>query len=148
MIVTLCGSVRFEPDFHTASLELAHRGIICFTLVVFPSRGSDVSERGAPLDTDYDKIILDLGYFYKIAKSDAVLVVGPGYIGKSTSREILWATMVGKPVIHQLAHDWDSIVNRLRAGRTDVHLLQKAQMVLRGGDNTGHPAPFGYKHEE
>ena len=132
MIVTLCGSVRFEPDFHTASLELGRRGIICFTLVVFPAIGTDVSDRGAPLDTDFDKIILDLGYFHKIVKSDAVLVVGSGYIGKSTSREILWASVVGKPVVHQLAHDWDAIVNRLRAGRTDAHLMQKAQMVLKG----------------
>jgi hypothetical protein len=133
MIVTLAGSTRFEPDFHVASLELGRRAIIVFTLAVFPSQGHDVSAPGQPLEeSGYDKIILDLGYFHKIVKSDAVLVLGSGYIGKSTSREILWAQMMSKPVVHQLTNDWDSIVNRLRSNRTDEHLIQKAMMVLKG----------------
>ena len=134
MIVTLCGSAnRFEPDFHTASLELGRRAIICFTLVAFPSITEGVSPSGQSLEeSSYDKIMLDLGYFHKIVKSDAVLVVGSGYIGKSTSREILWAQMMGKPVIHQLTNDWDSIVSRLRSNRTDRHLIQSAMLVLKG----------------
>jgi hypothetical protein len=133
MIVTLCGSVKFESDFHVASLELGRRAIICFTLVAFPSITEGVSFSGQPLEeSSYDKIMLDLGYFHKIVKSDAVLVVGSGYIGKSTSREILWARMMGKPVVHQLSHDWDSIVNRLQSNQTDKHLIQKAMLVLKG----------------
>ena len=134
MIITLCGSAsKFESDFHTASLELGRRAIICFTLAAFPTVSGDVSAPGQPLEeSSYDKILLDLGYFHKIVKSDAVLVVGSGYIGKSTSREILWAQMLSKPVIHQLVNDWDAIVNRLRSGRTDEHLIQKAMMVLKG----------------
>lgn len=133
MIVTLCGSVRFEPDFHTANLELGRRGIIAFSLAVFPSHGADVSARGQPLEeSDFDKVMLDLGYFHKIVRSDAVLVVGPGYIGKSTSREIIWAVMMNKPVIHQLAHDWDAIVARLQSGKADAHLIHKAILTLKG----------------
>lgn len=110
MIVTLCGSVRFEKEFKIADLELARRGITCFTLVVFPSDGVDVSTRGQPLEeSGYDKIMLDLGYLRKIAASDAILVLGDGYIGKSTAREIMWAVMLGKRVYATqfFDSDWD-----------------------------------------
>ena len=134
MIVTLCGSTRFEADFHAASLELGRRGIICFTLAAFPSVSGDVSPPGEALDNgNYDKMMLDLGYLNKIVMSDAVLVVGSGYIGRSTSREILWAKMMDKPIVHQLTSDWNSIAGRLRSNRTDEHLIQKAQLVLKGG---------------
>ena len=144
MIVTLCGSVRFEPDFHVANLELAHRGIICYTLVVFPCIGADPSERGAPLDADYDKIMLDLGYMRKIVASDAVLVLGDGYIGRSTSREILWAHMTGRRLVHQAdvvnggRLPWDDIERLLRSTDIKIHnaldmefcLVRDARKVL------------------
>jgi len=133
VIVTLCGSVKYESDFHTAALELGRRGIVVFSLAAFPSLGNDVSTRGQPLeDSGYDKVMLDLGYFYKIAKSDAVLVMGSGYVGLSTSREILWAQMLGKTVVHQLTQDWDAIVARLQSGKTDGHLIHRAMLVLKG----------------
>lgn len=118
MIVTLCGSVRFEEDFHEANLELARRGITCYSLVVWPSQGTDASERGAALDGNYDKLMLDLGYLRKIAVSDAILVLGDGYIGQSTAREILWAHMNGKRLVSQADPvgrlDWPEIECQLR----------------------------------
>lgn len=103
MIVTLCGSVRFEDDFRVAGLELGRCGIACYTLAVMPPLPANFNPRGQELnESGLDKIMLDLGYFAKIMQSDAILVLGDGYIGQSTAREILWANRIlEKPVIRQ-----------------------------------------------
>ena len=134
MIVTLCGSNRFEADFRAAPLELGRFGVICFSLAVYPSDGSAVTTPGAPLDSSgYDKLILDLGYFKKIINSDAIIVVGDGYIGLSTAREILWADLLGKQIVWQKDHNnWESVFMRLRSRRTNNELISRARMLLGG----------------
>ncbi len=136
MIVTLCGSTRFEANFHEAALELGRRGIICFTLAAFPSVGNSVSERGQALEeSNYDKVMLDLGYLEKISKSDAILILGDGYIGQSTAREILWADQFSKKIVSQdsvARHNWDNVVRRLRGIDPDnsYMIVSKARRVL------------------
>jgi hypothetical protein len=133
VIVTLCGSTRFEADFHEASLELGRRGIICFTLASFPTATGDVSTRGQALtESNYDKVMLDLGYFEKILRSDAILVLGDGYVGQSTAREILWAAQLGKGIVSQ----WDFV--KMTVGVAGYEKLPWNDIVrrLKGADMT------------
>jgi hypothetical protein len=133
MIVTLCGSVRYESDFYEASLELGRRGIICFTLAAWPGRGEDVSSRGQPLEeSSYDKVMLDLGYLEKIMRSDAILVVGNGYVGKSTAREILWAHQLDKRIVSSRGRGWDMVFIHLSGAMMDdsAKLSAQAKAVL------------------
>ena len=102
--VTLCGSTRFLEDFNTANRELSTRGLTVFSIsLALPS-----NEAAGGV-----KHILDLVHLNKILKSDAIVVVGDGYVGESTAREILWAAMQGKPIFwlckKQDEQDWTSI---------------------------------------
>jgi len=115
MIVTLCGSVRFEQDFIDAQRELMLRGIACYSLAVLPShRPKDEAWQ----DGAFAKTIADLVHFDKILHSDKVLVLGDGYIGLSTAREIVWAVLQRKVIVEQWELDgsrvsWDAIVDSL-----------------------------------
>jgi hypothetical protein len=131
MVVTLCGSVRFERDFKEAKLKLGLRGIIVIDLSTYPSE-HEVSGRGADLDESYDKLILDLVHLQKIMSSDAVLIVGDGYIGKSTAREILWASMLDRMVVAQKGRNWDEIAAILKTRiHDDRGIIEQAREVLR-----------------
>lgn len=134
MIVTLSGSTRFEQDFINAQRELSKRGVLYFSLAVLPQnreQGEDWS------DESITKVMADLLYFYRIQNSDAVLVLGDGYIGQSTAREILWADIQSRPLYRQrpvnLVTDWDKIVERLFDQHDDrADLVQKAREVFGG----------------
>lgn len=108
--VCLCGSTRFVDQFHEANIELTKRGIsvITIAMVVEP-------------DKPGLKELLDLVHFNKILRADAVVVVGTGYIGHSTAREILWADMQDRMIfgVAEYAIDdpvdiWDRIVRDMR----------------------------------
>lgn len=146
MIVTLCGSVRFERHFKEAKRELGLLGITVIDLSTYPSEAMPVSERGATLDENHDKVILDLVHLEKIIRSDAVLVVGTGYIGRSTAREVLWAAQLEKPVTSQWSQirlitpiedpptyealAWTSVAQNLRDRHHDHALVTAARRVL------------------
>lgn len=139
MVITLCGSVRFEDDFKKAGLELGRRGIACFTLAVMPPLPANFNPRGQELEENgLDKIMLDLGYFEKIMRSDAVLVLGDGYVGKSTAREILWADQLGKPVILQFCYSypkserktWEQVALNLKNLKHERHATILAKRVF------------------
>lgn len=151
MIVTLVGSVRFEEQFIEAQRELSRRGVLAFSLAVLPChrKGGEDWEDGS-----YDKTMADLMYFYRIMNSDAILVLGDGYIGQSSSREILWAGILGKKMVavwriglkkivstvHEtnLYLSWDMIVDRLTdaiksGGAEDsALLLELAKRTFQG----------------
>lgn len=84
MIVTLCGSARFEDHFKTWNEALTMAGHTVFTLTRYPS------EKGAKLwYTDAQKKALDEAHKRKINASEAVLVLNVfGYMGPSTLSEV------------------------------------------------------------
>jgi hypothetical protein len=129
VIVTLCGSVRFEQDFIDAQRELSRRGILCFSLAVLPQHRT---EEETWHDGGLDKILADLLYFHRILHSDAILVLGNGYIGPSTSREILWANIQGKRVISQVGREWNRIADLINClGDDSAVLVPKARETFR-----------------
>lgn len=62
MIITLCGSARFEQDFHEWNERLTLAGHCVFSLAVFPSiKGGEKNWY-----TDEVKQTLDLGIFTRL----------------------------------------------------------------------------------
>lgn len=108
--ICLCGSTKYLDDFHKANIELTQRGFSVITISMALPRQPDGTHEENAL-----KYLLDLVHLNKILRSDAILVVGPGYIGTSTAREILWAQMIGKPIFWQkLMPSWDDAAIVLR----------------------------------
>ena len=94
MIITICGSARFESLWHEYNKKLGLQGHICFSLMIFPS-----VEGGKTWYTDDEKETLDLAHLAKIEESDAILVLNKdGYIGESTRREVKWARLRQKNI--------------------------------------------------
>lgn len=97
MRITLCGSAKFEEEFHQWNEKLTLAGHVVYDLAVHPSRKEDKNWYG---DNESEvKTALDLAHFMKISNSDAILVLNVnGYIGFSTKREIKWASMNNKKI--------------------------------------------------
>lgn len=111
MIVTLCGSARFEQDFINANRELTLRGVVVYSLACMPS-----DHGGKDWCNEEQKMMLDLAHLAKISASDAIFVVGDGYVGESTTREIAWARMNGKAVVWQKqGFSWDTLGEMMRS---------------------------------
>jgi hypothetical protein len=91
-VVCLCGSTRFRADFEHATKLETLRGHAVLSVGMF------CHEDG--LDPDGPvKAMLDALHFRKIDMSNEVLIVNTGgYVGKSTSNEIAYATSRGKPI--------------------------------------------------
>src|SRR5258705_249348 len=110
--VCLCGSTRFIEQFNKANIELSKRGLSVITISMCLPKNEQGTETEAAL-----KELLDLVHLNKIMRADAVYVVGEGYIGRSTAREILWAEMQSKPVIVQkTGHGWDQEAHCIKHG--------------------------------
>ncbi len=125
-LVCLCGSTRFLDDFHLANVELTKRGFSIVTISMALPKNDQGSEVEAAL-----KEFLDLIHLNKVIRSDSVFVVGDGYIGRSTAREILWAEMQGKPVFMQRpGGSWDAMASMVRVGLSDQGVITKAYKVL------------------
>ena len=142
--ITLCGSSRFAPRFVEANRELTLRGLLVFPLGT--TTGCEADNRQW---SSAEKEMLDLVHLAKILQSDAILVLGDGYIGWSTSREILWAALQDKPVVSErqawpdatarpksrapfLLDHWDVMANLLRRGKGWPSILVEARGVLEG----------------
>jgi len=125
--VCLCGSTRFLKDFDEANRELTSRGLTVLTISMCLPKNEQGNEDDAAL-----KELLDLVHLNKILRSDAVLIVGDGYIGKSTAREILWAHMQGKSIVAQsdCCRSWDNVAGAVRAGNWVTHIVPKAKEIL------------------
>jgi len=94
MILTLCGSARFEPYWHEANKQLGLAGHICFSLMTFPS-----VEGSKSWYTEDQKWTLDLAHLAKIEESDGVVMLNiDGYLGESSLRELQWARIRAKKV--------------------------------------------------
>jgi hypothetical protein len=95
MIITLCGSNRFEPYFHAWNLALTLAGHTVFSLTAFPSQNGGIKEWYTP----EMKAELDAAHARKIVASDAIFVINRhAYIGESTMKEIDVAKASGKKI--------------------------------------------------
>ena len=95
-IVCICGSTRFAEEMQATNRDLTFAGAIVVAPAVF-LRAQDPGADEAI--TDEQKAALAALHLRKIDLADRVLVVNPGgYIGESTSREIVYARATGKPV--------------------------------------------------
>ena len=97
MIITLCGSAKFEDLFKHYQEQLALQAHLVWALDIYPSQKDGVKEW-------YDaetKIRLSALYFKKISISDAILVLNKdGYIGISTAHEIAFARKLRKRIFY------------------------------------------------
>lgn len=125
MILTLCGSARYEQYWHEANKQLGLAGHICFSLMTFPS-----VEGSKSWYTEEQKQILDLAHLAKIEESDGVVMLNiEGYLGESSLRELQWARLRAVTVF------WTMNDNRKKA---DEHfarsLVYSSLPKLRTGD--------------
>jgi hypothetical protein len=94
MKFTLCGSARFEAEWHKWNKLLGLKGHICYSLMTFPS-----IEGAKTWYTDEQKTTLDLAHLAKIEESDAVLMLNKDcYLGESSLRELEWSRMRNKKI--------------------------------------------------
>lgn len=95
MIITLCGSARFEDRFIKWNEKLTMQGHVVFSLAVLP-RDKD----GKHWYTEQEKEHLDMVHKKKIDASDAIFVINgeERYIGSSTKGEIQHAFSQGKNI--------------------------------------------------
>jgi len=127
--ICLCGSTRFLDDFQRANIEFTARGLSVITISMALPRQPDGTHKESML-----KHTLDLVHMNKILRSDAIFIVGDGYIGLSTAREILWANMQNKAMLAQWTYNddaWDRIVDEIRYG-SDArdYLIAEANAAL------------------
>ena len=97
MVITLCGSTRFEAEFAEVNQRLTVDGLVVISLGMFGL--PDLP--GYDWTTDSSDLKGRLGgvHLQKIRMADEVYVVDPGGdLGESTRREIAYAESLGKPV--------------------------------------------------
>ena len=98
-VICLCGSTRFTNEMLIKQWELTKQGFIVLSWCALPEEyfvGEDKAHIG---DQEGVKEIVDEVHFRKIDLADEVFVINVnGYIGESTSREIDYATKLGKPI--------------------------------------------------
>lgn len=97
-IVCLCGSTRFIDAFHQANYRLTMQGHIVLSVGFSPNAAPGM--HGGEVDcTPAEKIALDELHLRKIDLADYVFVLNVGgYVGESTSNEIVYDKEQGKPV--------------------------------------------------
>lgn len=124
--VCLCGSTRFLDAFSRANIELTKCGLSVITIsMCLPKNEHDTEDEVAL------KELLDLVHLNKIMRSDAVFIVGDGYFGRSTAREIIWAEMHGKPVIVQKdCRTWEEAVHRIKYSVVETYIFPEARRRL------------------
>lgn len=123
--VCLCGSAKFIDAFHQADVELTKRGLSVITISMAMPKNEQTADEAAL------KELLDLVHFNKILRADAVFIVGDGYIGRSTARQIMWAEMQSKPVIAKVdCESWDEAANRVRHRIVDTYIYPRARARL------------------
>ena len=98
MVICLCGSTKFKPQFEQANRNLTMAGKVVISVGVF-------GHADAIVLTEDAKRCLDAIHRRKIDMSDAIHVINVGgYIGSSTEDEILYARSQGKHVTYLEQH--------------------------------------------
>lgn len=96
MIITLCGSARFEGIYHELNKQLTLAGHAVFSLATFPS-----VEGRKDWCTMAEKDALDTEHERRIRMSDAIVVINKNqYIGDATQICVGIATCRGIPVYY------------------------------------------------
>lgn len=94
MVVTICGSAKFEKHFRELDRLLTLAGHVVLNLAVYPSEMGDKNWY-----TPTQKMTLDAIHKRKIDLSEAIVVINQdGYIGDSTRSELEYALMHNKAV--------------------------------------------------
>jgi len=107
-IVTLCGSTKFEKEFHEVNKQLTARGHIVISCGIF-GHTMPPKEKELFFSTTV-KAKLDCLHNDKILMSDCILVIDvKGYIGSSTKKEIDFAKKHKKGVYYYSKDVIDSI---------------------------------------
>lgn len=95
MILTLCGSMKFEPMFKVLNEALSLMGHCVFTVSVYPSDKDGTKE----WYTEEEKHLLDDVHKAKIEKSNGIVLINAfAYIGESTMSELNYARHWGKEI--------------------------------------------------
>ncbi len=146
MKITLCGSTRFHERFQELNEKLTAMGHVVYTVAFARTPGQRQP-------TPEEKEILDLVHLRKIAESEAIIVIGMQedgsfYIGDSTRREILWASINDKQVMTEKGLTYGGKLNDvseflLAQGQNFEYLLEgirnsckprEPKMVQEGGE--------------
>lgn len=100
MKMCLIGSTRFMESYVEANRELTLRGHIVYTVATISTASALKDTAHSPI-TEKEKEILDLVHLRKISESDSVVLITDetGYYGPSTRREMLWASILEKPLL-------------------------------------------------
>ena len=100
MVITLCGSTRFKPEFMEAQKRLTLEGNIVISVGLFGHSGDEEVWDGMDEGTlSKTKEMLDDMHKRKIDMADSIYVINVGgYIGDSTRSEIEYALKNGKEV--------------------------------------------------
>src|SRR5688572_2628929 len=97
MVITLCGSTKFEAEFAEVNQRLTMDGFVVISLGMF-SLPDLPGYDWTVVSSDLTGRLADV-HFQKIRMADEVYIVDPGgYLGESTRREIAYAESLGKPV--------------------------------------------------
>lgn len=120
MKICLCGSTRFMDQFNAVNALLTLQGHIVYSVAMVSSQASSQEV------SNEQKTILDLVYLRKILESDSVVVVGRQkddsmYIGESTRREILWASLWNKSV-----YFWNQETSQIFLEKNSIDESQKS----------------------
>lgn len=117
--ITLCGSANFEAEFKTCMKLLTMNGAVVIGLGSYPSENDGNKDWYG----ETKKHLFDLVHLEKVSQADGILVIDchvgdepfdgdtSGYIGFSTAREILWASLQSKPA---------AFLSDLLAGHTSI----------------------------
>lgn len=98
-VICLCGSTRFADAFQDASLRLTLEGKVVLSIGTNMKADTAAFAHLSEDDAKIVKYYLDVVHFNKILMSDRILVLNVGgYIGESTTREILFALSRGLDV--------------------------------------------------
>lgn len=97
-VVCLVGSTRFHEQYKEQNLRLTLEGRIVLTIGV-NAHDDDTFANMDPLDVVLIKEGLDRLHLRKIDLADRVFCINVGgYVGESTSNELRYATISGKPI--------------------------------------------------
>lgn len=134
MIITLCGSARFERHYHAWNKILTLSGHTVFGLTAYPST------EGGNKDwyDDETKRLMDQAHFRKIAASDAAFFINRfAYMGESTIREVKFAMDNQKKVY--FLESWGRGLGINAAGCRHNHLITARCRDYGLGDRTLSP---------
>lgn len=140
----LIGSSRFKELYTRANRELTGEGHVVYSIAWHSSDSEPVKEVSEEL-----KMVLDLVHLRKIQESEASILItdDTGYFGFSTRREIIWCSMLMKPLFIYIPRDDGPLIAQagISAARLDkiVTPVSVADIIRRVRNGEGL-SPGGY----